>query len=218
LADNANGDREKKTDREWKDKVTVLITAEAIIAGFMFAYGALNGQMLVNWNFGFGCQSYGTHCNTSGLMGTYIAGVIINAVVLTSFASILLLLNSLPGSNEKEAVRTRRFYWGYDLFLMAILWTAVYVGIGSYSIYHFTVKHNGILLLDPFLAKVLFAEFCFYAVILAVLLFVALVGSVRKAFHFFKTFRHHRHVLLRFLVILSFLFIVAAGLAYCFAV
>ena len=30
-----------------KDKVTVLITVEAIIAGFMIAYGALNTQRLV---------------------------------------------------------------------------------------------------------------------------------------------------------------------------
>ncbi|MGD0177027.1 MAG: hypothetical protein ABSC50_09420 [Candidatus Bathyarchaeia archaeon] len=86
-------------------KVTTLITAEAIIAGFMIAYGALNGQMLTYWRD----QTIGT--STNKVITTYLVGVWIYGIVITCFASILLLYSSIDKSDTD-----RRYKAGYWLF------------------------------------------------------------------------------------------------------
>lgn len=106
-------------------KVTSLITAESIIAGFMIAYGALNGQMLIYWS---------EPRHHGSLVTTYIVGVGIYAIVITCLASILLLYWSLD-TNEMDDVRYKA---GYGLFIWAIFLSCVFVNVAVWSIYHFT--------------------------------------------------------------------------------
>jgi hypothetical protein len=151
------------------NKVTVLITAESIIAGFMIAYGALNGQLLVHWS----------HYGGSYMMTTYIAGIVIYTIVLTCFVSIVLLFNSLSTNNYGNpsigaTERVRRYDAGYDLFLMAILGSAVFVVTNGISIHHFTITGQPIGCFPLELANVLFKEFLFYAGVLLVLLVLLL--------------------------------------------
>lgn len=168
--------------------MTVLITAESIVAGFMIAYGALNGQLLVDWS-----RHHGS------LMTTYIAGIVVYAIVLTCFVSIVLLFNSLHtnrtiGKNKEEEKKNKqkldwRYDAGYDLFLMAILGSAVFVVTNGISIHQFTVaslsQHRPPKPISCFdnstfyafgqvakLADVLYYEFLFYPVFLFLLLLV----------------------------------------------
>ncbi len=110
------------------EKVTVLITAESIIAGFMFTYGALVGQMLVHWS---------EICDAS-LFTTFAAGVLIYAIVLTSFRSILLLFKSID-TNAQSAIN---YEAGYYLFVASIFFSGVYVVLNIVSIFLFTVGSN----------------------------------------------------------------------------
>lgn len=164
-----------------KDRVTVLITAESIIAGFMIAYGALNGQLLAYWSRHGG-----------RLMGTYIAGIVIDAVVLTCFASIVLLFNSIPTTTNRNK---GRYYAGYDLFLMAILGSIIFVVANGFSIYHFTVgpNHTPIYINVRPLADLLFYAFLVYAVVLIMLLPMMLICNCKVLLLFFV--RAHCHAL-----------------------
>lgn len=103
--------------------MTTLITAESIIAGFMIAYGALNGQMLLYWR---------NSANHGSPMTTYLVGVWIYAIVITCFASILLLYSSI---DTKE--NDRRYRAGYWLFIWAMFLSGLFVNVGVYSINHF---------------------------------------------------------------------------------
>jgi hypothetical protein len=149
-----------KTDKNDTDKVTALITAESIIAGFMIAYGALVGQNLLYWS---------EPKHQGSLFTTYFAGILIYAIVLTCFVSILLLFKSLD-ANEKDGVRYKA---GYRLFSLAIVVSCVYVVLNVGSIYHFTVstdhKPLEVTLLglgDKEAATWLVTAFLVYAVIL----------------------------------------------------
>jgi hypothetical protein len=126
-----------------KERVSVLITAESIIAGFMIAYGALNGSMLIYWS---NPRHHGSPITT------YIAGMVIYAIVLTCFVSIILLFNSLPTTEgpgtEYDRLLDSRCNVGYDLFLMAILGSVAFVLISGYSIYHYAVTNQTITCLD----------------------------------------------------------------------
>jgi len=107
------------------DRVTVMITAESVIAGFMIAYGALNNQMLLYWS---------DPKNQGSPVTTYLAGVWIYAAVLTCLTSILLLHASLD-TNSMEDVR---YKLGNYLFDWTILMTGAFIFANVSSIYHFT--------------------------------------------------------------------------------
>jgi hypothetical protein len=180
------------------NRVTVLVTAESIIAGFMIAYGALNGQMLFDWS----------RVKDASLMPTYIAGIVIYAIVLTCLVSIILLFTSVPthrqingGNNKDEEQRNLLCNAGYDLFLMAILGSAVFVFVNGLSIHHFIVTDQMPISCIPLeLANVLFKEFLFYAVFLVPLVLLSLRGThwlaQRKVHWFART-----HLLLIVLVV-----------------
>lgn len=112
-----------------KDRVTVLITVEAIIAGFMITYGSLNGQMLIYWSI---------LKNGGSPVTTYLSGVWIQLVVITSLTSILLLHASLSSNSMKDP----RYTWGSFLFNVAIIMTFLFVATNALSIYHFTVTNS----------------------------------------------------------------------------
>jgi len=178
----------------------------------MIAYGAVNGQILLIW----ACKSELTanvNCDMSGLVGTYVAGMMINVVVLTSFASILFLLSSIPLNIENggrfEEVRTK-YYAGYDLFLVALLGTAVFVVSNSSSIYNFTVKLAGMSWHVHPLADLLYYEFWLYVGVLVIVLLIGwCIPDVAKVFA-----KCEGHSLLYFLLIIG----VAVVLADVFAV
>jgi hypothetical protein len=170
-----------------KERVAVLITAESIIAGFMIAYGAINGQLLVQWS------RYGGSYMTT----TYVAGIVIYTIVLTCFVSIALLFNSLrtENTNRTEDDLRGRYNAGYDLFLMAILGSAVFVVTSGYSIYHLAVSSDYMPISIPVrpLADVLFGAFLVYAGFLSVLLFLSWRGNLR-------CLARNPHLLLKILV------------------
>jgi hypothetical protein len=145
------------------DKVTVLITAESIIAGFMIAYGGGVGPNLLYWSEKGG-----------SLLTTYFAGLLTYATVLTCFASILLLFKSLDAEEENDV----RYSWGYRLFIVTILMSCFYVGISVVSIYHFTVSadHKPLEISVTPLADWLVAGFSGYVVFLI----AVWIGAWRK--------------------------------------
>lgn len=106
-------------------KVTALMTAESIIAGFMFTYGALVGQMLVHW----------AEVPCASLFTTFFAGVLIYAIVLTSFRSLLLLFKSIDEGDPYNI----NYNAGYDLFIWAVILSGFYVVMNVFSIYLFSV-------------------------------------------------------------------------------
>ena len=112
------------------EKVTVLITVESIIAGFMIAYGALNMQMLAHWAK-----------EGAPLVGTAVAGIWIYAIVLTCFVSILFLYCSLD-TDSKYGSFDVRYAWGFCLFCWIIVLSTIYVGETAHSIYRLTVRTN----------------------------------------------------------------------------
>lgn len=135
-------------------KVTALITAESVIAGFMIAYAAINGQMLIHW----------TEPQHNFPVTTYIAGIVIYAIVLTCFVSILLLYESL----DTEEMDDVRYKTGYGLFIWAIFLACAYVIGAAVSIYHFTVttEHQPYPVpVNPW-ATVVMAGFFVYVVLL----------------------------------------------------
>jgi NADH:ubiquinone oxidoreductase subunit 6 (subunit J) len=199
-------DQNATQTRSVKDRVTVLITAESIIAGFMIAYGAVNSQLLVSW----GCKSFEAVCDRTGLVGTYIAGVFINGVVLTSLASIMFLLSSIP-TNEEAKVKSKpeehryrqNYNAGYDLFIATILGTAVFVVSNTISIHNFTVTLSGMPIPVQPVADLLYYEFWLYVVFLAALLAMALIFDCEKVLS-----RFEHHALLRFLCVAAIAVIV----------
>jgi hypothetical protein len=109
-----------------ESKVTALITVVSIIAGFMFAYGALNMQMLTYWAD-----------HKASLVGTAAAGIYIYGIVLTSLVSILFLYWSLDAETKDF-----RYKWGFALFLLTIALSMIYAVLTAESIYTFTVTTN----------------------------------------------------------------------------
>jgi hypothetical protein len=111
-------------------RVNALITAESIIAGFMIAYGALGGQLLIYW---------GKHGRPET---TYLAGILVNAIILTCLASIYILFRSIN--------RGYGYWAGYNLFKLALFGSSFFVIINAISITHFTAfsPHTAISLPD----------------------------------------------------------------------
>lgn len=183
--------------------MTVLITAEAIIAGFMIAYGALNGQLLLKWS------RYGP----SYMMTTYIAGIVINAIVLTCFVSIVLLFNSLRtnSANKTDDDLQGRYDAGYGLFLTTILGSMVFVFTNGFSIWHFTFgsEHMPIhCVLVTLFADVLFYAFVVYFVFLSAILLFSWKGNL-------SCFARHAHLVGTIPVLIAF-FCVAAACLWAF--
>lgn len=135
-----------------KDKVTALITAESIIAGFMIAYGTLVGQMLMYWS----------QVKGASLFTTFQAGLLASAVVLTCFRSVLLLFKSLDAKGTNNV----KYKAGYDLFIVAILGSCLYVIMNVASIYNFTLNRTTVNVAEWPLAAVWLVLFSFYAAIL----------------------------------------------------
>jgi small-conductance mechanosensitive channel len=171
----------------------VLITAEAIIAGFLIAYGAVNGQMLTYWS---------NRPNGSPTT-TYIAGIVLDAIVLTSFLSIVLLFNSLHTTNTNDTKNLLgRYNAGYDLFLWAILGSMAWVVTNGYSIYQYTVTNQTIRCFDNStfqaigqvvtLHDSLFYVFVVYAAALSVLVLLLMVPKLdcKVLRHFFARDDH----------------------------
>lgn len=158
------------------DKVTALITAESIIAGFMIAYGALVGQMLVYWS---------DRSHAGSLFTTYFAGLLIYAIVLTCFVSILLLFMSID-DDEANGLKYKR---GYYLFICAILVACCYVVLNVGSIYNFTIStHHTPLdvplmvgLTDTEAATISVIAFFVYAAFLFVVLILTIMRRSKKA-------------------------------------
>ena len=119
------------------NEVTALITAEAIIAGFMISYATLVSQMLTYWSE-----------HRGSLFTTFQAGLLASAVVLTCFRSIFVLYRSINSKSTK--VNTTDYEEGYAMFIAAILLSGIYVVLNVLSIYHFTLRRLPIAPLSDF--------------------------------------------------------------------
>jgi len=132
--------------------VTALITAEAIIAGFMISYATLVSQMLTYWSE-----------HRGSLFTTFQAGLLASAVVLTCFRSIFVLHRSISSKST-----TTDYEEGYAMFVAAILLSGIYVVLNVLSIYHFTLRLKPIAPLSDFVLS--FAElaafFCYVLILL----------------------------------------------------
>jgi len=74
------------------------------------------------------------------IFGAVLAGLLISALALTAFRSILLLYQSIDISNLYDMRRSdERYRAGYDLFLMVIIGSGTYVLMNVISIVHYAV-------------------------------------------------------------------------------
>lgn len=148
------------------NRVTALITAEAIIAGFMIAYGAVNGQLLTQWA-AYEDLHPGAYPPGALVITTFLAGIGIYTIVLTCLVSIPLLFKSTNpecrGSYEA----------GYDLFGLALLASATFTVSSAFSIWHFTIASDHVpfscIPVNP-VAHLALGFFVLYTGILAVVL------------------------------------------------
>jgi hypothetical protein len=126
--------RSEKPLANQNGRVNALITAESIIAGFMIAYGALGGQLLIYW---------GEHERPET---TYLAGILVNAIILTCFASIYILFRSV----HRGVKFCIEYEAGYNLFKLALFGSVCFVIINAFSISRFTAfsPHTAISLGD----------------------------------------------------------------------
>ena len=120
-------------------RVTALMTAESIIVAFLVAYGPTVNSTLVS-----------LMASGKPIFGTVLAGLLISAVALTAFRSILLLYQSIDISNLDDVRHSdERYRAGYDLFLMVIAGSGVYVLINAYSILHYAMIGENVDVPEP---------------------------------------------------------------------
>jgi hypothetical protein len=130
----------KRMDR----KVTVLITAESIIVGFLAAYATLVNSTLVYWSERGG-----------QVFTTVFAGLLIYAMMLTAFRSVHLLFRSIDTDDpENEDYRA-----GYDLFLIVLFGSGIYVLMNAASVVHFSMTGANVPILDERLSISIAASF-----------------------------------------------------------
>ena len=119
-------------DRE--QRVATLITAESIIVGFLVAFGSGVNQTLVSWIE-----------TGKPIFGTVFAGLLISALAITAFQSIYLLYRSIDISDADDLLHSDgRYKSGYDLFLMVIAGSGVYVVVNAYSILHYAMMGGNV--------------------------------------------------------------------------
>jgi hypothetical protein len=107
------------------------MTAESIIVGFLLAYAALIHQRIVSLKDALSAQPVFT---------TVFAGFLVFGLVLIAFRSLLLLFESIRTGDPHE----RNFNAGYDLFLMVIVGSGVYVLMNAVSLLHYAVTGGNV--------------------------------------------------------------------------
>jgi len=104
------------------------MTAESIIVGFLLAYTSLINERVVALKNLTPPQSVFT---------TVLAGLLVYGLVLTAFRSLLLLFDSIRTGDPFE----RNYNAGYDLFLLVILGSGLYVLMNAFSILHYATAN-----------------------------------------------------------------------------
>jgi hypothetical protein len=119
---------------ERTNKVAALITVESIIVALLVAFGSgINQALLTSIQRG------------ESVLGVIFAGLLISVLALTAFRSVLLLYRSIDISDVDDAMRSdERYRVGYDLFLMVILLTGVYVLVNAFSLLHYAVAKENV--------------------------------------------------------------------------
>jgi hypothetical protein len=111
------------------DKAIALMTAESIIIVFLFAYAPVISPTLVDW-----AQKGGS------LVTTVWAGLGIYWLILTGFRSIVLLFKSIDTADLDNA----GYRAGYDLFLVVIVGSSIYVVANIISILNFAATGSSV--------------------------------------------------------------------------
>ena len=113
-------------------RVATLITAESIIVGLLVAFGSGVNETLVK-SIERGEKIY----------GVVFAGLLISALAVTAFRSILLLYKSTYF--EESSPKHYEYYMaGYDLFKVVIVGTGLYVIVNGFSIFNYAVAHRNV--------------------------------------------------------------------------
>jgi len=141
-------------------KVTALMTAESIIVGFLLAYTSLINERVVALKSLSPPQSVFT---------TVLAGLLIYGLVLTAFRSLLLLFESIRIRDSCES----NYNAGYDLFLLVILGSGLYVLMNAFSILHYATTNCIVTPPDEYLFYKIAALF-FAAWVVVLVFFVPL--------------------------------------------
>jgi hypothetical protein len=124
-----------------KRNVTALMTAESIIVGFLVTYGVTINDKFVSLTR-----------NGEPIFGTVLAGFLISALAITAFQSIYLLYRSIDISiSDLNDLKDsdKRYKAGYDLFLMVLAGSGLYVVMNAYSIIHYAVIGANVPDIEP---------------------------------------------------------------------
>jgi hypothetical protein len=100
------------------------MTAESVIVGFLFAYASLFNLRVVQLK---------TATPAQPVFSTVLAGLVVYGLILTAFRSLLLLFESIRTADPYE----RNYNAGYDVFLMVILGSGLYVLMNAVSVLHY---------------------------------------------------------------------------------
>lgn len=107
--------------RRKEAKVTVLMTAESIIIVFLIAYAPAVSQMLVYWS---------DKSHPGPLFTTVFSGLLIYTLILIAFKGILMLYRSIDANDPNN----ENYEVGYDLFLVVVGGSCVFVAMNAISI------------------------------------------------------------------------------------
>jgi hypothetical protein len=145
-------------------RVTALMTAESIIVGFLGAYATLVNSTLVFWSERGG-----------RIFTTVFAGLLIYAMMLTAFRSVHLLFKSI----DTNDLNNKDYKAGYDLFLVVLFGSGIYVLMNAVSVVHFSMTGANVPIPDERLSISIAASFFVAWVLLVVLAPLELTECIR---------------------------------------
>jgi len=158
-----------------KGNVTALMTAESIVVGFLLVYASLINETVVRLKD-----------TEQPVFTTVLAGFLVYGLVLIAFRSLLLLFESIRTGDPYE----RNYNAGYDLFLMVIIGSGVYVLMNAVSVVHYAIiGHNVIFSCVPVCPRELPSVELPYIVVAGIFTSVWVILSVFRSLHLTRLFR-----------------------------
>lgn len=117
----SNRDPVDRQDR----KTTALMTAEAVIVGFLIAYTPVFNQTIRS-------------SDPKHVFSTVLAALLVYGLALTAFRSILLLYDSMGTADPSN----ENYLDGYELFLMVVFGSGLYILMNAVSVVHYALEHD----------------------------------------------------------------------------
>jgi len=127
------------------------MTAESIIVGFLIAYAPVFNQTIRT-------------LDQNHLFSTVLAALLVYGLALTAFRSILLLYKSIGTGDSNNT----NYLAGYELFLLVIAGSSLYILMNAYSVVHYGLEHNVVTFPDEplsiIIASIAFGLWVFFVV------------------------------------------------------